>query len=273
MPTKEEMEMAALDYGVLANATREKRIEKEKFEEEIATLTEEKARITGEIDQNREANDRIRAELISEEKRLEDLRKQNGDELLADRQIVEAQRRDNDQKIRELNALSQEMEKRDSDLTARERAIGLAQNAMDARAKKLTNDWITLEDEKKSLGDRESKLATDKRDLDRLRVETDELLRKANATMSNASAAMETAKNESRKASDDRLKEQANMIEAQNWGLHRQAAEKQIRQLLPLLYETKDYIRANIKSPEVVDLFIRSRFMAEAQLPDSITNP
>lgn len=273
MPTQEKFEKTALEYGELVAGIKEKTLEKNKLAEDVQLLAKKRTELNDEIARNEEANVRVRSALLEEEAKLEELRKQKADDLMNERVVVDAQRRENSKRTNELNEIADAQKKRTDDLNARDRALATQQSALDARAQKLSVDQLAMEEAKRDLESREKALALRGKALDTKDFEVSGRLRKAEIAESNAKSNIESARTEARRASDDRLKEQSNMLEAQQWTEQRQAAERQIRALLPVLDEVRIFIRNNVKNYDLIDSYIRSKFPTEAQLPKSITQP
>jgi len=268
MPTKEELDQTALDYGVLLAGIKEKTLERNKLNEDIEQLAQKRTMLNEEIAKAKEANDRVRVELIDQENRLAEARKAKADELLNERQIVEAQRQANDKQARQNNETADAIKLRDDNLTSREKALGVAQKALDARVKKVNDDSIAVDDAKRDLEARERQLATGKRDLEDQQKVVDKRLRDAMTAESNGKAAMETARIETKRAQEDRLKEQSHMLEAQQWSEKRQKAERDLRVLIPVFSEIRDFIKGHISTPGAIDLYIRQKHPEIAQFSE-----
>lgn len=273
MTKAEDIEARALEYGSLVSNIRDKKKELEEVTTGLTEANAELAKVKAEIEANKDANDRVRTALLDEEKRLEDLKKQKADELQSERTIVEAQRRENDAKTAELNAISDALDKRGHSLTGREKTLASHQAILDEEKKKLQTDSIALSTAQKDLELREVTLSVGKKDLLAQTEELEKKLRENKALESNGKAALETARLEAQRASDDRIKEQGHMHEAQHFAQARQDAEKQLRQLLPVFYDVRDFIKNHVKNPDQIENYISQKFPEEAKIPDDIKTP
>lgn len=270
MPNAEEVEARALEYGSLVSNIRDKKKELETVNASVVEATAKRDKLAEEITANTEANDRVRVELVAEEKRLADLKQAKVDELQTERTIVESQRRENEKRTGELNQVSDALDKRGIILVAKEKAVVEMQKNVDEDKAKLQRDSIALTDATKDLELREASLAIQRKDVEKQSGELDQKIALNRKLESDGKAALERARSEAKAASDDRLKEQSHLHEARQFAEQRQSAEKNIRLLLPVFYEVRDFIKNHLKNPDQVEQFVAQKFPEEAKLPASL---
>lgn len=262
MPTSEEIEQKALEYGVLVANVKKLREEEAELKKGNEGLAEQRGLLNKEIGDTQAAKERVRGELIEIEKQREIARQIKQEEFDAEKRVLEDQRKTLAQGTKNLAEIETALNARAEEVAKRERVVRDANGALDKRNHALTVEASRLELEAVTLAAREQAMTDREKAVEKREVEVGERLRRAETAESNQKSALEQSRALAAKASDDILGANARLQEIKDLESRNQEALRQIKLFVEVSVDALKYMKQNVRNYDAIDAYFKTTFPA-----------
>lgn len=255
MPTKEELDLKALDYGVLVAGIEKMKVERTTLEADIETAKAAKARLDTQVKEAEEAFARLHKEVTDTEKELEEKRRLKNEEIDNEDRRLAAERASLAEALKQHSEIADALDKREADVLSRENQTKDREKELDSKQRKLTELSFEV-DEKAKKADATLKAAEGiQREVETQLTEVGKRARDAKAAESSAKSAQENATRLATKASDDQLAAANDRRVAEDSAAKTQKKLDQLTGLLAVMEEHVAYI-AEHAQPKQLDAIL-----------------
>lgn len=260
MPTSEELEQRAHDYGFYTSKIAEMKIEETALKASLAELQGQEEARKGEIASHEEAVTKLHQEVLDLEQKITQLKKDQDEAKKVDRAIADQQHKANAEEVARLDTLSKEMDRRKESLDTRERTL------KEEQARVETRERVTID----KIGESERKLAESqdifqkaniiKRENETKMIEMNTILRKTQDAEASAKSAQEQARLDRLSSEETAGKAKNDMYDMQHSAEKNAAIVAEMKNLVPVLTDLRKFIMENVKNPDAIFAYVEQHF-------------
>lgn len=252
MPTQQDLDQKALDYGVLVAGISQKKKELDELTGSITDVVEKKEKMEKELAEGKEAADRLHKEVIDLEKELEAKNKLKVEEVTAEDRRLSTERASLAAAVKQQTELADQLDKRETDLKSKDAQLKDQLARLEQDRKALAEASVQTEEKAKTAGALIAEAQTLQKATEKQAKEVGEQLRAAKAAESNAKAAEQNVKKMSKQADDDRSAAESAKQTAETAAAGNTELLRQIKLFNDVLTEHVQYIADNVKNPDAI---------------------
>lgn len=260
MPSQQELDEKAHDYGVLVAGINKLRAEEQALKSGNAALAEQRGLLNDELEKTRAAKDRVRGELIDLEKERDAFKAAAKDELEAEKRVLAEQRAGLSKGLEDMKAIEKNLDARELAVGNRERILREAEKTVEAKGKAQLAEDSRLDTLARSLETREAALNARSSQLDAKASDVARRLKDAETAESHQRALMETTKRDAKQASDDRLAANAKIAGLNDLIQRNEGILAKIQQFCDVADDARHYIGSHIGDQNAIQAYIDAKF-------------